>query len=290
MEIYDVHVAEEGMGELLLCNETIAAMPYYVENISVNLYSLEELCYYITHNAYLLERDFMCEELCTWLEKELKLVQLADRLRDILREQGRLSDFVRMILTENGYCLPREIQEVCEVILAMEEKSDFECSKIRADRLMEREKYLSCIYEYKRLLDSEDAKNENALIVGNLWHNLGTAYARLFLFEEAADCYRKAYKLNQNHASLKAELFAYRCMHDESSFTRTAMENNLDDTAMQAIRNELTLLSRGEETARFEEKLEQIVQMKEQGNQTRYRLALQEIIINWKEDYRHHVI
>jgi tetratricopeptide (TPR) repeat protein len=265
-------------------------MPYYVENISVNLYSLEELCYYITHNAYLLERDFMCEELCTWVEKELKLVQLADRLRDILREQGKLSDFVRIILNENGYCLPNEIRDVCEVILEMEEKSDFECSKIRADRLMEREKYLSCIYEYKRLLDSEDAKNENALIVGNIWHNLGTAYARLFLFEEAADCYRKAYKRNQDHASLKAELFAYRCMHDEPAFTRTAMENNLDDTAMQAIRNELTVLSRGEETSRFEEKLEQIVQMKAQGNYTRYKLALQEIIINWKEDYRYHVI
>jgi tetratricopeptide (TPR) repeat protein len=290
MEIYHVHVAEAGMGELLLCNETIAAMPYYVENISVNLYSLEELCYYITHNAYLLERDFMCEELCTWVEKELKLVQLADRLRDILREQGKLSDFVRIILNENGYCLPNEIRDVCEVILEMEEKSDFECSKIRADRLMEREKYLSCIYEYKRLLDSEDAKNENALIVGNIWHNLGTAYARLFLFEEAADCYRKAYQRNQDHASLKAELFAYRCMHDEPAFTRTAMENNLDDTAMQAIRNELTVLSRGEETSRFEEKLEQIVQMKAQGNYTRYKLALQEIIINWKEDYRYHVI
>jgi tetratricopeptide (TPR) repeat protein len=278
------------MGELLLCNETIAAMPYYVENISVNLYSLEELCYYITHNAYLLERDFMCEELCTWLEKECKLVQLADRLREVMRGPGKFSDFVKIILSENGYCRPREIRDVCEVILGMEEKSDFECSKIRADRLMEREKYLSCIYEYKRLLDSEDAKNENALIVGNIWHNLGTAYARLFLFEEAADCYRKAYKLNQSQASLKAQLFAYRCLHDEDAFVRTAQENSLDDTAMQALKNELAMFSRGEETTRFEEKLELIVQMKKQGNHARYKLALQEIIMDWKEDYRRHVI
>jgi tetratricopeptide (TPR) repeat protein len=172
----------------------------------------------------------------------------------------------------------------------MEEKSDFECSKIRADRLMEREKYLSCIYEYKRLLDSEDAKNENALIVGNIWHNLGTAYARLFLFEEAADCYRKAYKLNQSQTSLKAQLFAYRCLNDETAFVRTAQENSLDETAMQALKNELAMFSRGEETTRFEEKLELIVQMKKQGNHARYKLALQEIIMDWKEDYRRHVI
>lgn len=290
MEVHHVNVAEAAMGELLFCNETIAAMPYYVEGISVNLYSLEELCYYIAHNTYLLERDFMCEELCTWLDKELKLVVLSDKLRDILRGEGRLSAFVEEILNSCGYCTRQEIREIREVILEMEEKSDFECSKIRADRLMEREKYLSCIYEYKRLLDSEDAKNENQRIVGNIWHNLGTAYARLFLFEEAARCYREAYGRNLNEESLKEELFAYRCMHDEAGFIRRAMENQMDDTAMQAIRNELSALSRGEGNTQFEEQLEKIAAMKEQGSNARYHLAIQEIIINWKEDYRRHVI
>ncbi len=278
------------MGELLLCNETIAAMPYYVEGISVNLYSLEELCYYIAHNTYLLERDFMCEELCTWLDKELKLVGLSDRLRDILRMEGRLSDFVETILNSCGYCTRQETDEVCRVIHEMEEKSDFECSKIRADRLMGREKYLSCIYEYKRLLDSDDAKSENPQVVGNIWHNLGTAYARLFLFEEAASCYKKAYERNGNEESLKEELFAYRCMHDEAGFIRTSIENRMDDAKTQEIRDELSGLSRGEENIQFEEQLEKIAEMKEAGNSAKYQLAIQEIIINWKEDYRRHVI
>jgi hypothetical protein len=59
---------------------------------------------------------------------------------------------------------------------------------------------------------------------------------------------------------------------------------------MQALKNELAMFSRGEETTRFEEKLELIVQMKKQGNHARYKLALQEIIMDWKEDYRRHVI
>ena len=33
------------MGELLLCNEAIAAMPYYIECVSINVYSIEELNY-----------------------------------------------------------------------------------------------------------------------------------------------------------------------------------------------------------------------------------------------------
>ena len=53
------------MGELLLCNEAIAAMPYYIEGVSINVYSIEELNYYIINNTYLLDDDFMSLELCT---------------------------------------------------------------------------------------------------------------------------------------------------------------------------------------------------------------------------------
>lgn len=35
------------MGELLLCHETIAALPYYIEETGINIYSMEELSYYI---------------------------------------------------------------------------------------------------------------------------------------------------------------------------------------------------------------------------------------------------
>ena len=82
------------MGELLFCHEPIAALPYYVEGIGINLYSMEELCYYIMGNTYLLDNSFMSEELCTWVEKQMGLYKLAEQLRDIMRGQGLLSEFV----------------------------------------------------------------------------------------------------------------------------------------------------------------------------------------------------
>lgn len=59
------------MGELILCSHPIAAMPYYIDNISLNVYSLEELCYYIENHLYLIEADFMSEELCLWIGQNL---------------------------------------------------------------------------------------------------------------------------------------------------------------------------------------------------------------------------
>lgn len=273
------------MGELILCSEPIAAMPYYLEGVSLNIYSLEELSYYILHNTYLIERDFMSEELCTWIAREAKQIKLAERLRDIMHGNRSLSDFVFEIIKTCGYCTMAEMQEVILEIRQLEEKSDFECNKIRADKLMENEKYLSSIYEYKRLLDSEEAKTENAMLVGNIWHNLGTAYARLFLFEEAAKCYQKAYSLNEKQESLREWLMTYRCMKDEEGFMKVARENLLDDTYITEVKNELSLASRNQNTVEFEEKLEAIAMLGDR-DMAQHTREINKIILEWKEDYR----
>ena len=51
------------MGELILCRQSIAANPYFIEDGALNVYSLEELSYYIAHNVYLLNAEFASKEL-----------------------------------------------------------------------------------------------------------------------------------------------------------------------------------------------------------------------------------
>ena len=273
------------MGELLLCNEPIAAMPYYMESIGVNIYSIEELCYYISVNTFLLDKDFMKEELCTWIEKEVHLQKLAIILRDIMHGNRILSAFIEQILNSCGYCTRQEIIEIVSVIRQMEEKSDFECMKLRADKLMEKKRYLSSIYEYRRLLDKEEVKSEKPPLIGNIWHNLGTAYARLYLFEEAAKCYETAYGLNENVESVKECLFAYRCLNDEERFHEKAKKFGLDDVGLCELRNELSIASRAEEIVAFEEKLQELADL-QMENKSEYRQAVVQIIYDWKENYR----
>ena len=73
-------------------------MPYYIENISTNIYSIEELCYYFYHNIYLLDETILNEHLCDWIRKELGLERLYRRLYKILEdEQGTRSLFWRYL-------------------------------------------------------------------------------------------------------------------------------------------------------------------------------------------------
>lgn len=274
------------MGELLFCNEPIAALPYYIEGISWNVYSLEELCYYIENNTYLLERDFMTEELCAWIANEIHNQKLAERLRDIMRMDGRLSEYVLAILAECGYCPKESVREILRVLREMEEKSDFECNKVRADRLMEKEKYLSSIYEYKRLLEANDAGAQPPSLIGNIWHNLGTAYARLFLFREAIHCYETAFELNQNPESLHEALAAYRCLKDESGYEALVQAKGLSEDESLRIKTEVSNASRSERMQAFEKELESIVQLKADGKRSEYQKRITDTVFRWKEDYR----
>ena len=63
------------MSGYILCQTKKAQRPYFIENISMNIYSIEELCYYLYHNLYLADHTVfnatgseMSLNLCIWLQ------------------------------------------------------------------------------------------------------------------------------------------------------------------------------------------------------------------------------
>lgn len=223
------------MGKLLLCSTSQVDSPYYLENISTNIYSMEELCYYIENYTYLIDSSFMKDELCAWIEQELHLANLAKALRVLIEKGAKLSLFVREILNSSSY-LDKEAALLCvQNVAELEGKSEIECNKIRADRLLEQKRYVSSIYEYKKLLPVVD--DEDNLLRGSIWYNLGIAYARMFLFEEAESCFAEAYTCNQMKKNVEARLLASLCRGDEKSFHRCAMEYQISEQEKEKIKN-----------------------------------------------------
>lgn len=274
------------MGDLLLCDVPATGKPYYIEGISVNIYSMEELCYYIANHTYLLDKSFMDIGLCAWLEREFHKEALAARLRRLIEEGGKISAFVQEVLNGCGYCTSQEKKEILQILSELEEKSDFECRKIRADRLMEKEKFLSSIYEYKRLLDSKDAEEVSAQLRGDIWHNLAIAYARMFIFDEAASCFSQAFALNERQESLKAQLFTLLCMHNETDFIKVARANGMDDVALQELQNEWSIRKDNPHTEEFRQQINQVLSSDSQEYRKKYKQEISDIIFRWKEDYR----
>lgn len=70
-----------------LCRAKAAKHPFYIESIDINIYTIEELCFYLWKNVSLLDESILNEKLCDWLEGELGMQRLAFHLREKLRRR-----------------------------------------------------------------------------------------------------------------------------------------------------------------------------------------------------------
>ena len=129
-------------------------------------------------------------------------------------------------------------------------------------------------------------KETSEVLRGNLWHNLGTAYARLFLFEEAGRCFEKAYALNKQKESLRECLMCCRCRHDEEAFAEIAKRYQVEERKQQEIRNEISLACKSEKLEQFESHLEELAQRTGGVQKAKAKKEAMDVIVQWKKEYR----
>ena len=202
------------MGRVVLGVGKRTNYPYYMEYAAVNVYSIEELCYCLYENAFLLSQDIVTIPLIDWIAEECDLKELADKLYPCVNVQGSLDNFVTMILEYTAY-YPAEKVRVIHTFLKQNEKlPEIEKKLLYADYLLQNQKYTAAIKEYQMLLDkAEDAERR-----GNIYHSIGVAYAGLFLFEEAAGYFQKAYAAAGYTESYRQYLAAKRMYLTEQEY------------------------------------------------------------------------
>ncbi len=194
------------MSKVWLCQDFLAKSPLRVR-ADVSVYSFEELCFYLYHHAETVEESFFNEMLCQWLDQEIGRTELAQVLSDGLKNEKSGCWCLGQVLTEGGFYTRQEITKAVQLAKTMENKSPAQRAKLRGDRLLRSGKYQDALWEYQNALDGK----EDAFFQGKVWHNLGTAYARQFLFTLAAGCYKLAYEIGQQTESSEAYLLALSC-------------------------------------------------------------------------------
>ena len=59
------------MGKLIECSGKIADKPYHFRLTDTNVYSIEEVCYYIYNNIYIIREQIFDKDFSMWLRNEL---------------------------------------------------------------------------------------------------------------------------------------------------------------------------------------------------------------------------
>ena len=131
------------MSGYILCQVKRAKNPYYISNISTNIYSIEELCYYLYHNIYLLDETIINEQLLVWMKEELHLRRLYQRLYVLLEEKKNIGEFILPIFKEINYLSHDQFREMNERLKRFEEQPEIVRKKIKGDYLVDHEKYIN---------------------------------------------------------------------------------------------------------------------------------------------------
>lgn len=236
------------MGSLVLCHERHATHPYEITRIHCKIFTIEELCYYLCNNLYLIDYTIMNEQLCVWLDEELGMGKLAGQLRDVIRLHGSIEKFVLTILKDSRIYRDTEMIRIQNVLERLRNQKDIERQKYKGDNLLESGEIEEAILVYQAILNQEKDESVDAKFYGRIYAGLGAAYGRLFLYQESARMFDRAYQICEDPNLLKPYLYAsYKYMSlEEYHILLTKHENYVEINArmrqeMEDIRNGMQL-------------------------------------------------
>ena len=375
------------MSGYILCQVKRAKLPYYIENISTNIYSIEELCFYFYHNIYLLDSTILNEELCFWIRDQLGLKKLADNLYKHLDDDDmKVGDFILPVFKEINYLSLEEFRKLNQQIQQLAKEPEVLRQKRKGDYLMEHGKYVNAIKVYQKALrqETEDeaavtdirkpetvaaekaetvqeaetteastetkteevaetespvaitidmvedpeerAETENVeeaekpeedtsetdatslqeekqeevaadpelphqeillgkQFIGEIYHNMGCAYARLFQMEEAIRCFEIAYGKLHTMGAVKSLLYAGYMEHGVDAFVEKAKELEVDEERQEEIYVEVEEAVEDLYDTPEGQEYKKLLEEKQQGREEDYQQGMKQLLEQLTAEY-----
>ena len=214
-----------------LCVGEYCENAYNVEGLDIRVYSMEELCYCLKENAFLLDLSIMNDKLVDWIGEECKVWELAKQLYPMVHKQGSLSVFVVTILQYVGMYDPEEILQVEQVLKQGAGLSNLEKRKSQIDYMVEKRKYAAAIRGYDMLLETwnhleqEGKELPAGKVRAAILHNKGVALTGLMFYDKAAYYFNEAWKTDPDREHLDAYLAEKRMELTEDAYVAFAAQN-----------------------------------------------------------------
>ena len=192
----------------ILCKDAEAERPYYVKDLSVNLYSAFELCYFLYHHSALLGDDFPDEELLRFLGEGCRMPDLERKLRKWKADGEDVEVLMLAILQDVHYYGEREMRLFQERMNRRRGLSAAEKAKQRADYLLGRKYHAAALAIYEQILRG-DLGEPDASLQGRVTYNSAVAMAGMFLFADAAEAFARSYQILGQESILRDLCFLY---------------------------------------------------------------------------------
>lgn len=273
------------MSTVILCLGKRAEIPYCIPVSGINIYSVEELCYFLGENAFLMDERIVNKHIVEWLEDECALAELAELLYPIVKGEKNVEAFVSTIVEYTGYFIGEEKERVLSAVRDCEGRSVGERKKTRADYYLEKGKYELAVKEYELLLE-ESGDFVETVFHGDIFYSMAMAYVKMFLFEQADYYFEKAYAILQDEKTAFNMLASKRFYMSEQDYICYIADNPQLYNASQMLEEKLNEAEKLWQVSEKKKQLHDLKNCKSIGESQLYYEEIERITNRLKENYR----
>ncbi len=275
------------MGKFILCAGVLAREPYCFSLTNTNVYSLEELGYYLYHNINAVTMETFDQKFFQWVDMELKRPDLAEKWMDIKNRSQDIKDITVSILCATDYFTKLEIESFIKTVDQINDMPLINRQKLKADMRLRYQDYDQALKGYRAVISSEQAQELSAKDYGNVLHNMAVIHVKMKLFEQAQREFLQAYSLNENEESLREYFYLLKLQKKEKEFMHGVLDYDLSEEKMLEYTQELdAILEDAENTPQYKKILE-LPELKKAGKVGDYYYAIDTMIFGWKQKYKH---
>lgn len=276
------------MADVYLSIGALSTTPYYLSGLGVNIYSMDELCFYLVRDTYILDADLIDLKLCDYIEEQLKLPSIAEQIRELISQNAAVGEMVTTLLEATGYCDEEEIKAIRRILVDNASLSFTRKRKLRGDNLVKAGKFSRAIEEYQYILSNME-KDEEPELKSAIYHNIASAYAQMFMFDKVITYYKKAYETDGSQESLILYLAATRMRMKGEDFERMVVRCGYEDNIVYEAQKRLSLAENSDLESVYEEEMRHIINLKGEGATSVVKELQGELLDKWKHDYRRSV-
>ncbi|CDA85360.1 putative uncharacterized protein [Clostridium sp. CAG:230] len=278
------------MGKLIQCSSPLALTPYHFRLTDTNVYSMEEVCYYIWHNIYMIQEEVFDREFVMWIEKELHMEETSHKLACLIQDHKNLKDIVVTICCSCDYYDEEEINALIRLMDEIEQMPAYARKKHKGDTYLACHSYEKALEEYEKVFESDEILHAEKEAYGSIFHNMGVAYSNLAEFRKAAEYFLKAYEQNKKDASLSQGLFALRLSKDVEGYKKALVDFDVSPEKQLQWEKEYTQVTSQSSQCREALKIEKLRNVMKSGNVAEYYDKVHKYVLDWKNEYRKQIV
>ena len=222
------------MGRIIICSPKKAETPFTFLNTKVEIYTYEELCFYIYNNTVLISKSALSEKLFRWIRDEIGMPQLAERLTALSNRTAFAQDLLVEILNAGEYYTPEEVKTYAAAWQKYRKLSPMQREKLKADGYLGYRRFIRAAVIYDGIIEKAE-EIPDKVFLGNVYNNRAVAAANNLDTEDAKRFFLKAYELNGNPESLKGYFYVISATSDITTLRNEVLKMGLPESYFEDI-------------------------------------------------------